>query len=164
MSATDLPPHDKLALAIGKVTIAWNGAHETLFDIFHRVTAMTPDAADAVFFSIKSDRGQRDLVRKAAAVILSNSGRASELQELTAYIKELDRMAEKRNTSIHTMWHGLLRWDADGRRIVMKPRTLRSETESLATLEVPDYERDFRQLAADIQGVGLKLFDLWRRL
>jgi len=96
--------YSSMCYLIGAVTIAWNAAHEQLFRLFWMASGLPKEAAEAIFFSIKSDSGQREITR---SIILCSE---KVPQEHKSYALEwIDFMGKKsgeRNAAIHTMWDG----------------------------------------------------------
>jgi hypothetical protein len=92
-------------LAIGKVARAWNTLHEYLGQLF--VTASGADwtqpwVAQAIWYSVKSDRAQRDMLR---AAVNAKSGRWEKLPKALDDLKWLldrcEELAEHRNDAVH---------------------------------------------------------------
>jgi hypothetical protein len=161
----ELTQSDELALAIGKVTMAWNGAHEVLLMIFISISGMKNPVAERLFLARRSDRDQRAMLLQVAELVFSDNGNLPKYDELERLVARLDKLAKKRNTSVHTMWHGLLLGSGDSFRVIMTPRSS-SPLEIIQRLEkpAPNYSVEFRQLAADIQALALELFDFHLRL
>jgi hypothetical protein len=55
---------EEYALAVGKVAYAWNYLHERLGELFVVVSAAEQAIALAIWYSTKSERGQRDMLRR----------------------------------------------------------------------------------------------------
>ncbi len=97
-------------LAVGKVARAWNTLHEYLGQLFVTVSGSDkvwtePTAikvALAIWYSVKSHRAQRDMLR---AAVNANSGRWDELPKALDDLKWLldraDELAEHRNDVVH---------------------------------------------------------------
>jgi hypothetical protein len=97
-------------LAVGKVARAWNTLHESLGQLFVTVSgsdkvwteAGAIKVALAIWYSVKSDRAQRDMLR---AAFNANSGRWEKLPKALDDFKWLldrcDELAEQRNDAVH---------------------------------------------------------------
>jgi hypothetical protein len=92
-------------LAVGKVARAWNTLHEYLGQLF--VTASGADwtqpwVAFAIWYSVKSDRAQRDMLK---AAVFAQSGLWEKLPKALDDLKWLldrcDELAEHRNDAVH---------------------------------------------------------------
>jgi|SRR5271166_4463830 len=93
-------------LAVGGVVRAWNTLHEYLGQLFVTVSGATwvePWVALAIWYSVKSDRTQRDMLR---AAVNANPGRWEKLPKALADLEWLfkcaDELADARNNAIHT--------------------------------------------------------------
>jgi len=62
---------EEYALAVGKVAYAWNYLHERLGELFVVVSGAKQSVALAIWYSTKSDRTQRDMLRAAVNAIPS---------------------------------------------------------------------------------------------
>lgn len=93
-----------LCYLIGAITIASNAAYEQLFRLFWMASGLSKEAAEAIFFSIKSDSGQRNITRS----IISCSKKVQENHKVNAleWIEFLEKKSSERNAAIHTMWDG----------------------------------------------------------
>lgn len=92
---------------IGQVTLGWNQTVFQVLRIFVHLTGIGSPLADAIFFSHQSDRGQRNLVKKAAeAVGLMDE----DMKKLKSLMDRLDKIATQRNLATHTIF-GLSMFD-----------------------------------------------------
>lgn len=89
---------------IGAITIASNAAYEQLFRLFWMASGLPKEAAEAVFFSIKSDSGQRDITRNI--VSCSEKVQQDHKSHALEWIRFLEEKSGERNAAIHTMWDG----------------------------------------------------------
>ena len=92
-------------LAVGKVARAWNRLHEYLGQLFVIASGADwkqPWVALAIWYSVKSDRIQRDMLR---AAVNAKSGRWEKLPKALDDLKWLldrcDELAEHRNDAVH---------------------------------------------------------------
>lgn len=102
-------PYDEFAKLIGKVSIEYNQAHSFVFKIFWQLSRLHVDHAKAIFFSIKSDTGQRDLTIAFINSLISDD--ASKKKNIIQSIQNLSKLSSVRNAAIHTIWSYY--WDDD---------------------------------------------------
>lgn len=92
------------AQAIGEMALAWNDLHETLKGLFWAALG-TPNGiiAYAVWYSSKSDRAQRDMLR-ALATTQAIGGRLAKAikPEVIWVINRTDSLEDFRNDMIHS--------------------------------------------------------------
>jgi hypothetical protein len=93
---------DQLALLIGRMNISWNDVQTVVFHLFQQMSGMTWSAADAIFFSIRSDSAQRDVTAALAKVALED--KPVELERLITLLNTVGKRAAERNAAIHTAW------------------------------------------------------------
>jgi hypothetical protein len=90
--------------AVGRVSHAWNYLHERLGQLFVGVTECERKIALAVWYSTKSDRGQREMLE--AAIRASDADRwlprlPAARADLLWMLNEADHLAEVRNDAMH---------------------------------------------------------------
>jgi hypothetical protein len=94
---------DAYAAAVGRVAHEWNHLHERLGALFVAVTGMERNLALSIWYSVKSDRAQRDMLR--AAIDVTNSQRSERLPEapddLQMVLDRANELAEARNDAVH---------------------------------------------------------------
>lgn len=95
----ELGEHARL---IGQVTIAWNDVHHLVYLTFEQLSGLSEEMAESLFFSLRSDAGQRDLTMAAARVALQAD--PERLKALTTIINGVGKLAAIRNEAIHTAW------------------------------------------------------------
>ena len=92
---------DQLIYHIGQVTVGWNDVQFWFYAVFRK---MLPDPrAEAIFFAIRTDRAQRDIVRELAENYLSDHPKL--LAELKTKIEEANQLAGRRNDVLHAIWN-----------------------------------------------------------
>ncbi len=89
--------HAKL---IGSVVIAYNRVQSLLAVLFVAFSDMPAEQAKGAFFSIKSDRGQRDAALAASTTALAEHPVL--LERFKAAIEKLKELANERNAAVHT--------------------------------------------------------------
>ncbi len=99
---TKLSKADQLALHIGRVTIEWNNVQFWFFILFKTLLHNATYTAHSIFFSIRSDRSQRERVKNLAIQELENH--ATYLKELNKLIKTANQLGGRRNDALHSMW------------------------------------------------------------
>jgi hypothetical protein len=101
-----LPPTHKsfqpYVTAIGQAAVAWNGLHEALRDIFWALTGANRATGSTIWYSIRSDRGQRGLIR-AIAKLNKETGDMSAVvfKRVEWLLGECENLANKRDEVIH---------------------------------------------------------------
>ena len=87
---------DAYVAAVGKVAFAWNSLHERLGVLFVAVTGMERNVALSIWYSVQSDRAQREMLK--AAVYATNSQRSEKLPKAPDDLKWLLDRAEEAAT------------------------------------------------------------------
>jgi hypothetical protein len=94
---------DAYAASVGKVAHAWNSLHERLGVLFAAVTGMERNVALSIWYSVQSDRAQREMLK--AAVYATNSQRSEKLPKAPDDLKWLldraEEVANARNNAVH---------------------------------------------------------------
>jgi hypothetical protein len=98
-----IEPFDAYVAAVGRVAYAWNTLHERLGSLFATVTGLERKVALAKWYSIRSDRVQRAMLR--TEVDATNPERSKTRPEapddLTWLLDRADELAEDRNNAVH---------------------------------------------------------------
>jgi len=87
---------------IGRVVIAWNDVQWLVSVLFVDFSGMPDEQARDVFFTLKSDFAQRDIVLAAGKTALAKYPALWE--QLQKTIKAINDLAGERNAAVHTMW------------------------------------------------------------
>jgi hypothetical protein len=89
--------------AIGQAAIAWNGLHEALRDLFWLLSNGNKPTSSAIWYSIKSDRSQRDMIR-AIANSHVQTGDISQIvfKRIDWLLGQCDTIANARNDMVHS--------------------------------------------------------------
>jgi hypothetical protein len=95
-------PADEHAAVLGHVAVAWNDVHWMLYRVFHTLSGMSDNQAKAVFFTLKADSNQRDIVTALGTITLQS--RPDELAQFTLLMRRINLVGGHRNAAIHTMW------------------------------------------------------------
>lgn len=98
-----LSKSDHLAYSIGLVTLKYNDVQFWFFLIFQSMMHRALYLAHPTFFSVKSDRGQRDMVRSLAEERLKEYPALR--KALGGFIERANRLGGRRNDVLHAMWH-----------------------------------------------------------
>jgi hypothetical protein len=123
-----------------------------VYRIFDVLSGMSTDQSKAVFFVLKADNNQRDIVQALAKVSLRPHPEL--LTQFTELMKQIDRVAGDRNAAIHTMWAT----HYPSRRVTPSPWAPRHG--ALAD----DYETQFTKLAENLRNIFRELIRLHERL
>jgi hypothetical protein len=95
MTAKDTTP-----TLIGRVSVQWNNCQFWLFMMFETILDRSPNA-ETIFFAVRSDRGQRDLVKE---VIRNHPDFDSSVRDgLCKTIEKFEGLAGARNDILHAM-------------------------------------------------------------
>jgi hypothetical protein len=88
---------------LGYVTWAWNALHMDLCDLFCLITGWdNPNISRAIWYAIKSDSGQRDILKAAANIALEDKTECRD--EVLWLTQEVDQLAGFRNDAFHVGW------------------------------------------------------------
>jgi hypothetical protein len=94
---------DAYVAAVGRVAYEWNALHERLGKLFAAVTGLERKVALAKWYSVRSDRLQREMLK--AAVNATNSERSKTRPEapddLIWLLDHAHELAEYRNNAVH---------------------------------------------------------------
>jgi hypothetical protein len=92
----------EFASIVGDVNMSWGDCQFFIYVIFARLMAGDIHRAEAIFFSLKTDRAQRDVTGALGKLVLKNH---PDLQtRLSKLIGNLETLAGERNDVIHAMW------------------------------------------------------------
>ncbi|MDP1730524.1 MAG: hypothetical protein Q8L54_04955 [Devosia sp.] len=93
----------RVPLTVGRATVAWNTLSGCIFDLFSMLSEMGTDAAKATFFTVASDRSQRDMVSNLVELRIGklNPKLAKDAQTL---LGEANKLAGKRNDILHVVF------------------------------------------------------------
>jgi len=95
---------NEFAKTIGMVTIKYNEAQAAVLVIFVLLSDLNRDVARTLFFSVKSDAGQRDMTIALANTKLAET-HPEDRRNVVAAIENLSSLSGERNAAIHTMWY-----------------------------------------------------------
>jgi hypothetical protein len=98
-----LSKSDRLAHSIGLVTLKYNDVQFWFYLIFQTMLHDALYLAHPTFFSVKSDRGQRDMVRNLATERLKEY--PIFLKALCGFIERANKLGGRRNEVLHAMWN-----------------------------------------------------------
>jgi len=143
---------DQHAAMLGHVSIAWNDVHWMLYRIFDVLSGMSTDQSKAVFFALKTDSAQRDIIQALAKVSLRPHPEL--LTQFLEMMKRIGRVAGVRNAAIHTMWAT----HYPSRMVTPSPWVPRHG--ALAD----DYETQFTKMTEDLRNIFREIIPLHERL
>jgi len=89
---------------VGELTLIWNLATHALFVAFVGLSGMNAKYAASVYFSLRSDGAQREVVRSLAKARLADDSDPQAVQlydSLKSEINNLEKIAQKRNGAVH---------------------------------------------------------------
>lgn len=95
---------DQFAKTLGHVTIKYNEAQAFVLFIFSNLLGSERHMAKTLFFSMKSDTGQREMT---VALVKALMGEAlpDDCREIVGAIENLSSLSGERNAAIHTIWY-----------------------------------------------------------
>jgi hypothetical protein len=146
-----------LEQAVGEMTVLWNHCQAIVFALFFRCLGARLRKAQTVFFSIRSDAGQRFTTQ----ALLKDDGSDFSDRAWKA-IDELGELAGMRNAFIHGIWDfpqesGIATvWMGTGKRLAGKDAILECD-KLIANLErlhktLKDLEEEGRTMTGPAQG------------
>jgi hypothetical protein len=143
--------HPDYANKLGIITAEWSGLELHLCYLFQFLLATDRERAEAVFFTLTSNRSRREAVASLANLLLPEG---SELRHRTDRIlRRVSSAATRRNFIAHAIWHfgeapgsgSAFRFERDSAtlrsapieirvldEIISQPRILRKDTHELA--------------------------------
>jgi hypothetical protein len=137
---------------IGRVTLSWNSCVLRLLHVFRHLTGLPIELAGEIFFSHRSDQGQRYLLRRvAAAVELEEAPR----EALETILRRLETVSTRRNLAAHTIFSMSL-FDPEsgawGLKIVpAMPAGLNGKLDANFTAQFEKAERDLDAICRDLE-------------
>jgi hypothetical protein len=139
------------AEVVGRITLAWNAAVYQLLRVFTHLTGLDSPYAEAIFFSHRSDQGQRLLIRRIVNAVELPDPYKTTLEKL---LKRLDKVATDRNLAAHTPF-GISLYD---------PQSGQWGARVVAALTPPhdprlkqDFDAQFRKAEEELSVVGREL-------
>lgn len=93
----------RVPLTVGRATVAWNTVSGEVFEHFHLLSGMDEDAAKATFFTVASDRSQRDMVGRLIDLKLKPEYPAL-AKRGKSLLGEADKLSGKRNDILHVVF------------------------------------------------------------
>jgi hypothetical protein len=91
--------------AVGKVVHAWNHLQEELAQVFCVVTGLNNSVGLAIWHTVQSDRGQREMLRSAVHAACADEEWAEKFpdakESIDWLLNEANKVADRRNDAIH---------------------------------------------------------------
>jgi hypothetical protein len=137
--------------ALGQLSLAWNDLQECFGALFWTLMSPPPLTAFAhrealfVWYSIKSDRSQREMLKAAANNLTIDWRQPALVDEINWTINKADRLEDWRNDAVHSPLF-LNRAEGPGRR-----HTRRHSAGLLAIQSTRDKVRETARLAKRVQ-------------
>ena len=140
------------AATIGLVLVTWNSVHSTVHSIFVHLSSLGLEAANAIFFTLKQDRAQRDITRALAKVRLAaHDALATRLNKL---FNEIDELGGERNAVAHTLWEGPTNEGFEPYRFAVHH----------GALDLGDYREQFTALNEKLMRIGRDLTVVYHQI
>ena len=95
---------DHIPVAVGRSTIAWNTLSLAIFGIFETLSGLDRNVAKSMFFGVKSDRTQRDLVTELVNLAL-NEKHPQLAKAIRRQLSTINTLAGRRNDVAHVVYH-----------------------------------------------------------
>lgn len=88
--------------AVGRATIAWNNLVHSIFTLFETLSGLSPEAAYKVFFAVRSDKNQREIVQGLVETEVKpvDPEIAAKMKRI---FKKIDNAAKVRNDAVHVI-------------------------------------------------------------
>ena len=110
-----VPAFERYTTAVGKVVYAWNYLQEKLAVLFSFTSVLDRDAALIKWYSVRSDRRQRDFLRASFDDMPSHHWPSLDARgDLDWLLDVIDEFAEDRNDAIHAPASLYIRNSEDG--------------------------------------------------
>lgn len=93
---------EEFAAIIGRVTMQWNDLQYSILQLLEVVLGAEPEIASTVFFSLKADSAQRELVQAVFATRFASDPKL--VANLAKLMDSIGRTSGERNAAIHTAW------------------------------------------------------------
>lgn len=93
----------RVPLTVGRATVAWNTLSGAVFDHFRTLSGMGEVDAKAIFFTVASDRSQRDMVSRLFDLKIKPDHPAL-AKRARSLLGDADKLAGKRNDILHVVF------------------------------------------------------------
>jgi len=94
---------NEIPLTVGRAAIAWNTVQHSIFQLFEILSGLDLESAKSVYFAVKSDRNQRDMVTE-----LVNHKIKPKNPKLAAKVRSVlgsvDSLSGRRNETLHVVY------------------------------------------------------------
>ena len=138
------PAYEKIAPLVGQVTIDWNHVQFWIFCIFWELLEVGFVPADALFFSIRSDKGQRDATSNLIKVSKIPSALKKTLSDL---IKRTNELSGRRNAIIHAM---IFVWEPSEAPVIFGSSSPRLSKKADVEVELAELIKEIGTLSLDL--------------
>lgn len=89
---------------IGQISWAMNSTQIFIFSALMRISKIDEALAQAIFFSIKSDAGQRDILTAIVNYVFRDEPGHDIFVRYQKVISDVNKISGERNAFIHTIW------------------------------------------------------------
>lgn len=89
-------------IAIGEATIAWNTVMHAVYVLFETLSGLPSETAKSIYFNVKSDRDQRNMVAELVKTTLKSHNKKV-ARKLNSILGNLNSIAGRRNDAIHVI-------------------------------------------------------------
>jgi hypothetical protein len=150
---------DAHARLIGFVTINWNDCHDLVYHIFEDTSGLGEPMARALFHTLRSDAGQRELTLAAARVALEKD--ETRFKSLKLIFNRIGGLAAVRNEAMHTSWGMNFLIDESGENLEVSG--IGKRPRHPPTEEDDKFTERFQALRRDLQQAYEDLHDWWKK-
>jgi hypothetical protein len=137
---------------VGRVTLSWNGCVLRLFHVFRHLTGLPTELAAEIFFSHRSDQGQRYLLKRVAGAVGLKDEPREALEKL---LRRLEAVSTRRNLAAHTIFSMSLYDPASGawglKIVPALPTELTGKLEADFTAQFEQAERDLDAISRELE-------------
>lgn len=98
---------NELPAVVGRAAIAWNTSQHGIYMMFEILSGMDTESAKDVYFAVKSDRNQRDMVMKLIDHKLKSKNPHLAARARSA-IGKVDALSARRNETLHVIYEDSL--------------------------------------------------------
>jgi hypothetical protein len=138
---------EEFAALIGRVTMYWNDLQYSILSLFEVVLGTPDQITSAVFFSLKSDAAQRDMVQAVFATRFASDPKL--VTNLGKLMERIGKASGERNAAIHTAWSYWTNENKMGPAVAWVPHKKLSD----------DPKAQFEELCVRIQELDEKLWE-----
>ena len=147
---------NEIPITVGRANITWNTLQYMLFQAFWQLSGLDVESAKAVYFAVKSDRSQRDMLTEMLTKKLEPKNPVLNKKFMTC-IGEVNKLAGKRNDTIHVVYIDTL--DSEKTRLAHDIGFLKGKVGRDLVSEIHNLTMQMLDLAEKIGRLDDELFE-----